>query len=166
MSINYHTYVGPYVRCRVNYIDAPSYQIGCPNTGCPRYARPSGGDKHCRYCGAVIERVPTTERRPTVDAWMLIDAIGNTLTNASGDAAAEWSEEHSAHLWKANEETERRGYHLETPEDFYICEITAEQIREELEAFSQQFVGELEIFRSHYGADAVTIHWGIIQDYS
>lgn len=166
MTISYHTYIGPYVRCRVAYVDTPSYQVGCPNTNCPRYARPSSGDRHCRLCGAGIERVAITERRAAVDAWALVDVIGQTLTNASGDAVAGWSEEHGAHLWYANVETAGRDYHLNTPEDFFVCEIAAGQIQEEVAAFERQFAGELDIFRTHYGPDAVSVHWGIIQDYS
>lgn len=166
MSISYHTYVGPYVRCRVAFVDMPSYQVGCPNAKCPRFARPSSGDRHCRHCGAPIERVTVTEQRAAVDAWALVDAIGQTLTNASGDAAADWSREQGAHLWYANVETEGRDFHLETPEDFFVCEIAPGQIQAEIAAFEQQFASELALFRERYGVDAVSVRWGIIQDYS
>ena|ERR1051325_3855591 len=166
MSIDYHTYVGPYTQCRVAFVDTPSYQVGCPNAGCSRSARPSIGDRHCRHCGATIERVEITEQRAAVDAWALVDVIGQTLTNASGDAAADWSREQGAHLWYANVATEGRDYHLETPEDFFVCEIAPGQIQDEIAAFERQFAGELAIFRAHYGTDAVSVRWGIIQDYS
>ncbi len=166
MSISYHTYVGPYLHCRVAYIDTPAYQVGCPSAGCPRYARPSSGDRHCRHCGAAIERIPTTEQRAAVDAWALGNVIGETLTRAHGDAASDWSRLQGAHLWYANVATEGRDYHLETPEDLFVCEITAGQIREELTAFEWQFAREIALFREQYGADAVSLRWGIIQDYS
>jgi len=166
MSISYHTYIGPYVQCRVAFVDTPSYQVGCPNAGCPRYVQPSDGGRYCRHCGALIERVATTEQRAAVDTWALVDVIGQTLTNASGDAAADWSREQGAHLWYANVATGGREYHLETPEDFFVCEIAAGQIQAEIAAFEQQFASELALFRERYGADAVGVRWGIIQDYS
>lgn len=169
MSIDYHTYVGPYVRCRVAFVDTPSYQTGCPNQGCPRYARPSptNGGQFCSYCGTAIGQVAITEKKAAVDAWTLVDAIGHTLANASGGGAAEWERENGAHLWYTNAANDmERDYHLEEGIDFYTCEITPEQIREELAAFSQQFAEEIKLFRQHYGMNAVSVHWGVIQDYN
>lgn len=97
-------------------------------------------------------------------SWDVREAIRERLATPNGDEYWRWSEEESVHLWMPN--IGKIGHHLHENADFNLQEITAEQLLQERAAFTVQFQQELAILREAYGAAAVSIHWGVIQDYS
>lgn len=156
MSIDYGTYVGPYVRCVVGQVDTQKERPQC--TKCGRgYASPLG---FCHDCGGKIDMVAHIEMDDAVDDWDVREHIQDRLATPSGDGYYTWKRENHAHLWVPN--INSSGYHLDTREDFNLVEITDIGTV----AFELQFSGDIAYLRSQYGADNVTIHWGIIQDYS
>lgn len=98
--------------------------------------------------------------------WDVIEEIGEQLTPAFGNAYHEWVGEHRAHIWVANVATLGRDYHLNNRVDFSLTEITPDMVRQEMALFEAQFAPALAVFRSRYGAGAVSLHWGIVRDYS
>lgn len=165
MSINYQTYVGPYVRCVVGTKEAQRLHVTCPNAGCVNY----GTDVRtpfCDRCGAKIASLPETYIDDAVDQGDLRDAIGERLINPSGDGYYFWRQVQHIHLWVPNISMPGRDPRLEEREDFALVEITPALIEEERAQFEAFFAAELAAFRKAYGEAAVTIHWGVIQDYS
>lgn len=166
MSISYSTYVGPYVRCTVGTTETTEQIRGCTNRGCPNHQHHFRQDAYCNLCGSLIGNVPHSIVRDAVDSWSLRDAINEQLVTASGDGYFDWGREGHAHIWVPNVDVPWRDCHLEERVDFSLVEIKAEQVSTEIDAFSMRFRHELEIFRQNYGADAVSICWGIVQDYN
>jgi hypothetical protein len=166
MSIDYGIYVGPYVECKVQSIEVTKTRKACTKRGCPNHEREISGSAFCNLCGSPIGAVEYVETEQAVDDWPLTEAINERLTTTHGDAYYTWGRKQGIHLWKANVSTGGRDYHLESREDFALYEIAPDQIGSEVAAFEQQFARELAIFREAYGAGAVRVAWGVIQDYS
>lgn len=165
MSIDYGTYVGPYIECRVETVQVTKTRKACTNRACKNHERQVSGSAFCNLCGSPIGPVEYTEPEHAVDQWDLSDAINETLTSAHGDGYYRWNREQGIHLWKPNVDTGGRDYHLESQEDFALFEIAPDQPAAEVVAFEAQFAAELARFRVAYGDSAVRVKWGIIQDY-
>lgn len=166
MGFTHRTYVGPYVRCAVGTVEVTKQRRSCINKGCVNHERTlPQRDAFCVVCGSPVGDVPYTATEAAVDDWAVREQIEDRLTTASGDAYMGWSEEQHAHLWVPNVATPGRDYWTEERTDFSVSEITAEQVLEERSAFTVFFQGEIEALRSFYGAAAVSVHWGIVQDY-
>lgn len=166
MSTTYRTYIGPYVRCAVGTVEITRQRRACTNVACPNHTQERIKDAFCSLCGSSIGDVSYTEIEDTINDWDIIEEIGEELTPAFGDAYQEWVGEHHAHIWVANVATPGRDYHLDERVDFALVEIMPDMIREEMAQFEAQFAPALAVFRSRYGAGAVTLCWGIVQDYS
>lgn len=167
MGISYKTYVGPYVRCVVEFKDVEKTRRACPNTACKSYGETRFAQgEFCAKCGTPIGDVSYTERIEAVDRWEVSEEIDQHLCDPGGDGYIRWVEANKAHLWKPNIDAGiARDGHLESRVDFALSEIQAAEIQTEIERFTQFFAQELAHFRSRYGADVVSIHWGVIQDY-
>lgn len=168
MGIEYRTYVGPYVRCVVGTAEVEKSRRACLTQGCQNHQRDNAGrdSAFCSLCGSPIGLVPYTVVELAVDEWDVRDALNERLATPSGDGYSFWARDEYAHLWIPNVSTPGRDYSLDERADFALMEITPEQALEERAAFTVQFQPELTVLRATYGADAVSIHWGIIQDYS
>lgn len=167
MSITYNTYVGPYVRCAVEFKDVIDLKKGCVNAECPNHKldRFVSG-KFCMVCGSPIGDVPYTERKEAVDRWEVSEEIDQRFSDPGGDGYYRWVEENKAHLWLPNIDAGiPRNGHLESQEVFALADIQAADIQTETEQFTTFFAAELALLRSRYGEAAVSIHWGIIQHY-
>jgi hypothetical protein len=168
MSISYRTYVGPYVRCTVETIEVEKQRRACTNVACAMHKSNiwSIEAKHCHLCGSAIRDVTYLERGDAVNDWDVMEAVEERLSPAFGAAYAKWSVEHRAHIYVANVTTEGRDCHLEERQDFALVEITPLGIIEELTRFKVQFADELLTMRKMYGISAVSLHWGVLQDYN
>lgn len=165
MSIDYSTYVGPYVRCAVGTKKERASRQTCPNVACPNMGAHLKG--FCPLCGSAIAEVPYTYLVSAVDTYDLQEAIHERLTDANGDAYHEWVRENAAHLWKPNVAwASLRDPHLDSRTDFNLQDITADLVRAELAQFEVFFADDLATFRTAYGEASVTVRWGVIQDYS
>ena len=166
MSIDYRTYVGPYVRCAVGVVSVTKERRSCANPACPGHQEEIYRAQFCQRCGSPIGKVPYTKTKDAVDAWYVIEAIDQRLTDASGDGYSRWVEQERAHIYIANVGIEGRSYHLEENADFALAEITPNQLNDEMAAFAGQFADEIAKLREMYSTEAVSLHWGILQDYS
>lgn len=162
MSFGYNTYVGPYVRCAVEMVDVTETRKTCSNLACSTFGH-YDDNAFCSECGAPVRELPFSKRDHAVDSWDVSEAINERLTTAHGDAYERWSIDNSAHLWKPN--TGGIGRHLDSRADFYLAEITPAELMREVARFTEHFSTDLDTLRQHYGAAAVSIHWGVIQDY-
>lgn len=165
MSIDYRTYVGPYVRCAVGTKEIQALRIACPNAECPNHTREMR-TPYCDRCGARVGSVEHTVTVDAVDVWDMREALNDTLATPSGDAYMRWAEANHAHLWISNVAVPMRDPHLESRVDFALFEITSTRVVAELDTFRRQFQNEILQLIAAYGGDAVTLHWGIVQDYS
>lgn len=164
MSIAYETYVGPYARCVIAMVPVTSVRTACVNAVCPNHEREKDG-AFCQLCGSATGDVAYTELDESVDQWAVSEALGERLTTPGGDAECEWRRTELAHLWMPNVSTPWRDGHLESREAFALIGIGETQIGDEIAAFRDFFAPELTILREHYGDQAVTVQWGIIQHY-
>ena len=165
MSIDYGTYVGPYVRCAVGTKEIQALRIACPNPECLNYACELR-TPYCHLCGKQVGSVTHTVTVDAVDVWDMRETIDDALTTPSGDAYMHWAEASRAHLWIPNRAMPGRDPHLESRVDFALVAIEPGQIQAELDAFRRQFQHQILQLIAAYGVDVVTLHWGIIQDYS
>lgn len=162
MSIDYSTYVGPYVRCAVGTKESAEERQSCTNIACSN----SGlhmTESYCPQCGIQIGPITVRRMSDAVDDGDIRDAIDERLVTASGDAYMDWAKANSSHLWKPN--VGDIGRHLEGKEDFYLADITAERVENERVGFEEYFAPELAKLRSAYGEAAVSVRWGVIQYY-
>lgn len=164
MSADYGTYVGPYARCAVARVPVTRLQIACPNKECPNHTK-GLRVPFCELCGSKVASLPHVELDFTVDQWDVQEDIHEALAQPGGDGYMRWSEANAAHLWKPNKQMPGRDPHLESREAFALFEIAAPQIAAEIAQFQVTFEDALTELRARYGADAVTLHWGVIQDY-
>jgi hypothetical protein len=167
MSTSYRTYVGPYVRCAVGIVEVAVEKRGCTNAVCENHRRTLrvADATYCHKCGAAIGPVLYAETRDAVRAWEVLEAIDERLTDGSGDAYLRWVEKERAHIWVANVSVPGRDYQLDET-DFALIEITPDQIRAELALFEHHFAGELITLSDLYGPGAISLHWGVVQDYT
>jgi hypothetical protein len=165
MSIDYGIYVGPYARCIVRRVEAQRLHLTCPNAGCSKYGS-TLRTEFCDRCGARTESLPEFYTADAVDAWDVRERIDDRLRTPGGDGYMAWSREQGAHLWTPNIGMPGRDMHLDSRVDFALIDITPEQARDELTRFAAFFASELALFRELYGPNAVSGHWGIIQEYT
>jgi len=165
MSIDYGIYVGPYVRCKVDQAPVTRLQITCPNDACKNHKQPMR-KPFCDLCGSKVATVPLTVMEDRIDTWDVREAIDERLCTASGDTYGRWSEENRTHLWKPNKQLGMVAGHLESREAFALFTIEPSVIGVEIARFQGAFSDDIEYLQTVYGADAVSIEWGIIQDYS
>lgn len=164
MSIDYGIYVGPYVRCVTEQVEATKERRACTNVKCEKQLGGVGDYVFCPRCGSPVGLVPYVEKADAVDQWEVRESFNDELADPSGDGYLKWARENGAHLWVPNTITPWRDCHLEAHSDFNLVEITARQVSQELTAFATQFATEIGILHERYSR--VTVHWGIIQDYS
>jgi hypothetical protein len=167
MGISYKTYVGPYVRCAIEFKDDPRIKEACPNRKCKNYGQGwHTRGPFCEMCGSAIADMPYTERIESVHDSEIVDEINERLCSPSGDGYLRWIEEGCAHLWKPNVTTPWRKGRLEAQEDFALIDFeTLSEPAQECKDFIIFFQAELAVLRKHYGEAAVSVRWGIIQDY-
>jgi hypothetical protein len=165
MSFTYDTYVGAYARCAVERVPVTRLQITCPTDGCENHGK-GMRQSFCQLCGAKVASLPHVELDFAIDQWQVREDIDEVLVQPGGDEYVRWSEANAAHLWMPNQSMPGRDPHLDSREPFMLQEITAKQVETEILQFQITFEDVLTELRARYGADAVTLHWGIIQDYS
>lgn len=165
MSIDYGIYAGPYVCCVVRRVPVTKLHITCPNTECKNHGRDMRS-AYCDLCGGKCATLSYVELEDAVDHWDVSEAIDERLSSASGDAYARWSEENRVHLWTPNKPIQLVAGHLDAREAFALHIIGPSTIEDEIARFKATFQKDIEYLESVYGADAVSFHWGIIQDYT
>lgn len=162
MSFSYSTYVGPYAVCAVGRRTTTEAWRSCPNAGCPNYGThmPPG---FCPHCGAPVDDTAFPVVVDAVDDDEVRKYIDERLATPSGDAYHDWARENSAHLWLPN--VGDIGRHLDSREAFGLHRIQPADIHNETHAFEGYFAAELAHLRTAYGEAAVSVRWGVIQDY-
>lgn len=163
MGIDYSTYIGPYVVCAVQRHTTTDTWRSCPLVACVNYGKYMQPG-FCPHCGTQIMDVAFPVVKDTVDDGDIREQIDERLATASGDDYQEWARANSAHLWMPN--TGGIGRHLDSREAFSLHRITATDIHNETHAFEGYFAAELAQLRAAYGEAAVSVRWGVIQDYS
>lgn len=164
--MDYSMYVGPYAQCKVGTTTEEEPFLGCTNTKCINATRDLP-TKFCPDCGA-----PRGERIrmltvDVVDDYDVGELLHNLLRTPSGDGYLAWSQQHHMHLWIINGSSRlERDPALDLSAAFMLDTISAEIVAREMLAFADLYSLQLQKLRKVYGADAVSLHWGIVQDYS
>lgn len=168
MSTNYTVYIGPYVRCTVGRVDVQREIRSCVNAACTEHTRIvwSTDVQFCLRCGTTIGTVTMTETADAVDDRMVNEMVHDALVTTCGPGYRDWTREHGAHVWMANVPRDGlRNFVLEDRADFDLIDLAPDPVQAEIDAFRAAFADELTTLRGFYGATAVTVQWGIIQDY-
>ena len=163
--MEYSTYVGPYVQCRVETTTEEEPFLGCTNGACVNAAKDLC-TAFCPECGAPRGeriRILTVD---VIDDGDVEEILRNVFRTPNGDGYLAWSRKHHMHVWIVNH-TERmeRDPVLDSSASFSLSTITREIVHREIAGLAAVFSRELKRLREVYGEDAVRIRWGIVQDY-
>lgn len=165
MSIDYSTYIGPYVECNYHLIPSVKKYKSCPTKNCKVYGTQIYSDKSfCDQCGSKIDLVEFSIEKPSVDADEFRMLIDEKLYNCIGDDLHFWQKNNKKHIWLPNRALncpEFPLYKIEH-EDSSIQELSIDAPIKQLEAFKVQFKNEIEIMESLYGKENVAFKWGFI----
>ena len=163
MSIDYSTYVGPYVRCAVERVPVTRMQITCPTKTCDNHGK-SMRQPFCSLCGVKVASLPHTEEDFAIDHWDISEEINEALHTPSGDEYYRWSIANATHLWLPNLPMPGRSPYLDSRADFALFDIAESQRNAEILQFQITFGDAIAHLKKRYGA--ISFHWGVVQYYS
>lgn len=166
MSIDYSTYIGPYVECRFENKETTEKRRCCPTKSCKRFGKEvyEKATKFCDQCGAQIEVVEFPKIVEAVDDYELRMSMDEALHTPMGDELHFWQKENNIHIWMPNRYLKCEDYprieveHRESS----IQEIPVELPAAQIAAFKSQFEKELAMLAKEYGDDKMTYKWGVI----
>ena len=156
MSIDYCTYVEPYLECKVETAQKPHKISSCTNEKCKEYERELWNRKNfCDSCGTQIGEITIMRTESKVSQMEVREEIKEDLCCVNRLAEED--------IWVANigrQDKNARRFHLDHMEG--VEEITHDMMVAETAEFIDQYRHALSIIRGHYGPESVTIKWGIV----
>ena len=166
MGIDYTTYMGPHVRCKVTKVPSTEKKRTCSRETCSQYEQTVYDDntKFCIQCGSPIEDRDFPIEVDSVSAYEVrMDLLEESLYDVPGDSFHRWQRENNTHIWLANRHvTDARDWSFNPKEDIQLVPVTPELIATEIEQFSDFYEKELVILRQEYGEENVAVEWGLI----
>jgi hypothetical protein len=166
MGIDYTTYMGPHVRCKVTKVSSTEKHRTCSRDSCSQYEQRvyDNKTKFCVQCGSPIEDRDFPIQVDSVDAHEVReDLLDEALTTPSGDYFYRWMRDNNIHIWLANRHVPgARKFSFSPRENTQNVPVTPEMIAVEITAFSDFYEKELVILRQEYGEENVEVLWGLI----
>jgi hypothetical protein len=155
MSSKHHYYVGPYVETRCARVQEPRTRRTCTNALCA-VSKGSHHGNFCAVCGAPVGDVAYSVEVDAVSAPDLCQQIREALMNK--DVAD------GVHAWLPNAgRSQPRRFRLGGEDgQAGATPILPTQHFREREWLGGAFSAEIEAMRVAYGAENVTIRWGIV----
>jgi hypothetical protein len=162
MGIDYTTYVGPHVVCKLGKKTVSEKIRSCTNASCEQHKR-AASSKFCSKCGSPIDKVEIPKEVDTVNAHNVrMDLLGEALYDVPGDDFHFWMRDNNTHIWLANRKVpDTRSFSFDRHEIQNIP-LTTEIIAAETEKFVNFYEKELFILRQEYGEENVSVVWGLI----
>jgi len=166
MSIDYSTYIGPYVECRFENKNDIEKRRCCPNKDCKEYSKKTYDNKHkfCDQCGTKITIIEFPIIVEAVNDYDLRMEMDEALHTPMGDSLHFWQKENNIHVWMPNQFLECDEFprvkidHHESS----IQEIPLGMPLGQIETFKRQFEKELALLAQKYGEANMTYKWGVI----
>lgn len=156
MSVDYTSYVGPYIQ--VHNPKKPSTEEfhTCPNKKCRNHGV-SIGNKFCEICGTEIKLVAFPCEKPVdFDIYQEFD-------DRVCHAFSEWKpKEYQDYLFVIGNRKGSPGRSFDPIQDSYIEDLTKLNTAEELLAFMKMFSKEITRLKEVFGNDAVQVKWGVL----
>jgi hypothetical protein len=156
MSVDYTTYVGPYLECKVETAQKPHKISSCTNEKCKEYERELWNrKKFCDNCGTQIGEITIMRTESKVSQMEVQEEIEEDLYCVNRLAEED--------IWMANkgrQDKNARRFHLDHTEG--AEEITHDMMVAETAEFIDQYRHALSVVRKRYNPENVYIKWGIV----
>ena len=159
-------YFGPYLACGFGQVERPDpteYRWACPDPACLEHrSLYSPACRYCRRCGtAMVERSPT-EIVESVDHEAVLRSVGHVLIHAT----TEYEGDVPVRAILVPDEDEVNG--RQAPRVFEVAEGQAVAIYQTDKAnesgwLLHAFAPEIAKVREAYGADKVSVRWGVVR---
>lgn len=168
MSIDYSTYLGPYVSCKTHKVDKTRTKRTCSKVDCSKYESEvwDKNTKFCDVCGSSINDREYIVQVSNVDSGELRMTLDEALVTPAGDSMWKWMRDNDIHLWISNLikiPGQDRNFSFDPKyEEQYVPHIDQGMIDAELKAFSDCFSKEIQLLRQEYGEYNVSLHWGLV----
>jgi hypothetical protein len=158
MGVDYNVVLGPYIQCTNTPQETEREKRTCPNKKCKMHGREffDKDTKFCQECGKPIEKIKIKEMGEKVEAWEIAEKL--KLSTISG----EFKLPKNTDLFIGNKRDHLRKT-LFDAHDEQLLEVSAEMIATELATFADDYSAAIAKLRELYGADNVTLKWGLIQ---
>jgi hypothetical protein len=162
MGIDYNTYVGYYVQCKVRLVEAMEARTTCPTPGCAHHGKYLTGT-FCAGCGARIASVSFATRHPEVDAERVEHALASFLHVLPGDGAHHWMHAQGLHIWIPNFKlAPLGGVRFDPREEDFLIQPFMIAPNPLAFALSRDFAPAMSLLRKFYGEERVEVLWGLI----
>lgn len=156
MSLSRSVYVGPYLRCRVEQIEASRDVRACHNPKCKSYQR-ERYDKAARFCGdcgGAITEQSVVDMEDRVNKGELTETIREALHYAT-------MPEGNLVCWLPNvDRGPPRRFGIEHEDGCHS--LTTSDIAAETAWFERAFAPEIATIRTAYGDECCGVIWGIV----
>jgi hypothetical protein len=164
MSIERLTYCGPYIECKVETIPSTYPVDRCSNAACTRHTIDSHAQgKFCHECGSAIAPMDIAYTEDAVDACELAEELADKLWRPFCNE--EEVSDKNIHVWVGCESDDALALIVDNDEES-LTELRQADIESQLNRFRRSYKKELALFRARYGAESVTVKWGILHTVS
>ncbi len=158
MSLDYHTYIGPYFECVTSQIDKKSSVKSCTGSLCSKYKKPAN-TAFCPVCGNAVGEVKITIKTDKVDVDELRESVKERITTPFGCGSSRDFGK-NIDLWLPN--VGKIGISFDPTESPKKVDINPNIIQEQLNDLLAKFSYEHEILCEAYGNENVCIKWGLV----
>ena len=157
MGIDYNVYIGPYVLCQNEKVEAEEMMRTCPKKSCPGHKkRPHPhGSKFCTECGSKFDEVPVKVKTDRVESWELLEELENQICIITDEFKG--IPKH-CDIWISNGGL---GKHFDPKYDTWVAELGAVG-EESIQEFEEKCAKSLTRLCDEYGEKNVEIKWGTI----
>jgi hypothetical protein len=156
MSVDYTTYVGPYIQVHNPKRATTEEYHTCSNKSC-RNHKAKMCEKFCAECGSAIKLVSFP-----CEASLDFD-VYNEFEDKLAEALTEYKPKdlEDFHFFIGNKKGSP-GISFDPKTDCYVRELPQLNIEKETGVFSTMFKKEIARLKEFFGADAVQIKWGVL----
>lgn len=161
MGVDRKIYIGAYIDCRTTNVSTIQKITGCPNKSCSRFSKETS-IKFCNDCGSKITECSISKNKPKICTWEVGEKLKDVLFPANHWGAPDEVDGVIAHYWLSNRKT-KAGLWINQSDPSFVTEMESVS---EIEAHKQEMLtyhqSEYKILQEIYGAENVTVRWGII----
>ena len=163
MSIDYTTYLGPYLHCKVNKTDSFTSRNTCTNKTCKNQSGVMSSN-FCYECGHPVGPVMFASKANAVDAEKIREEINNDMCPPSGSFFYELSRDEGIDIWIGNlyRPNKSRPFSFDPKEDGKLIPIVVGVIKSEIDEFVKQYAKQIAVIEKSYGKENVELQWGLI----
>lgn len=169
MGVSSSVYVGPYIRCKNPSGERTVYDRACANNDCLKFADKYAirhDQKFCTECGSEIhDDVPSTKKGPLVSISHVMDRMLDLGRKGevfyTPHRSSDYPGANDNDVWVLNMDVGTVTHNID-PMYEEIVDLKNVDISSEIAALKKAIPQELAVLDECYGADKVTIHWGVV----